>query len=98
MLRYFRQPYVQIMAHGVIRMEAIEIEEIDRSIPEMQQRLVECAPQQHRKGSVTLIMKGTKVLIDGLIVTRRLRIARPVSTARQCVPSCSRKTAWQNAV
>ena len=57
------------MAHGVIRMEAIEIEEIDRSIPEMQQRLVECAPQQRRKGSVTPVMKGTKVLIDGLIVT-----------------------------
>jgi hypothetical protein len=86
------------MAHGVIRMEAIEIEEIDRSIPEMQQRLVECVPQQHRKGSVTLIMKGTKVLIDGLIVTRRLRIARPGIDGKAVLPSCSRRTAWQNAV
>jgi hypothetical protein len=76
-LRYFRQPDFEIMAHGVIRMEATEMEEIERSIPETQQRHVECAPQQRRKRSVMLVRKATKVLIDGLIVKRRLRNTRP---------------------
>lgn len=72
-----RRPGLEIVAHRVVGVQAVDMQEIDRAVLDMIARLVECAAQQRREAGVALVVEGAELLEDFLSVLAGVRIALP---------------------
>jgi hypothetical protein len=65
------------MSHSLIGVEAINVQQIHRSIWYIGKCIVEGAAEQFGKGTVTVVMETTKIQKDFLAVLSRLIVALP---------------------
>src|SRR5262245_24455588 len=76
-VRELGPPALEIVLHVAIMMPAVEMQEIDRAVAEVRQRLVERRPNQRRERSVAGVVMSADLPIDILVVESGMIVAFP---------------------
>src|SRR5262245_53479024 len=76
-VRELGPPALEIVSHVAIVMPAVQVQEIDRAVAEVRQRLVEGRPNQRRERSVAGVVMSADLPIDVLVVKSGMIVALP---------------------
>jgi len=70
-----RKPGFKIVPHGLIGMEAVNMQQVNTSVRESLKCLVERASEQFRERKIVPVMEGAKLAVDLLSILSRVLVA-----------------------
>ncbi len=78
------KPVVEVVADGLVRVESIDVEQIDGFVAEVLQRVVECSSKQFGERTVGLGVVLVDLIEYGLVVEPGVRVTLPCVDCVTC--------------
>src|SRR5437660_1499666 len=76
-IRQLRSPFLEIPPGCLVGMEAIHVQEIDRAVVEVRQRVVKGSAHEFREIPVSRANEGSEILEAALVIEARMTITAP---------------------
>ena len=73
----FRQPGLEVVAHGVVGVQAVDMQQVDAAGDEAWQRIVEAAAEQGGEGAVVGVVEGLQIGIGAVVIGAGMGVALP---------------------